>query len=61
MTRAEHNDLGKKYRVLAIQAISLFRETLDFKYWEDYKLNSRLANKHYGIAQAMFTRKHGRI
>ena len=61
MTREAHLEAGSRYRECAIRAIASFRETMDKKYWEDYKANSKLANKHCDIAQAMFTRKYGRI
>ncbi len=61
MKREAHLETGSWYRECALRAIASFRETMDRKYWEDYKTNSKLANKHYGIAQAMFTRKYGRI
>ena len=61
MTREAHLELRDKYRECAIQAIAAFRDTMDKKYWEEYKTNSKLENKHHGIAQAMFTRKYGKI
>lgn len=61
MTRENHLELGRKYSGLAIQALSLLKETGDRKYWGEYKENSRLSRKHNGIAQAMFTRKYGKI
>lgn len=61
MTYQEHNELSMEYRRLAIKAIHTFKETMDKKEWENYLLNQKLANKHYGIAQAMFSRKYGKI
>ena len=57
MTREEHRALGKKYREFAIQAIQRFGETKKQEDWEEYLFNSRLANKHDGIASAIFTRQ----
>lgn len=60
MTRQEHKDIGDKHRRLAIQAIKSFGDTLDWKYWREYIAESKLANKHHGIAQAMYTRELNR-
>ena len=57
MTREEHHALGKQYRDQAIQAIRKFQETLNMADFEEYKQNTKLANKHDGIASAMFTRQ----
>lgn len=61
MTREAHLELSFKHRELAIQSIRSFHRTMDRKDWEDYLTNRKLADKHYGIAQAMFTRKYGKI
>lgn len=61
MTREEHHALGRQYWDQAIKAISRYRKTLNPDDWEAYMTNSRLANKHHGIANAMFTRKYGKI
>lgn len=59
--RNMHKDLCKEHRTKAIEELKLFRETLNRKHWDEYKAEDRLANKHWGISQAMFTRKYGKI
>lgn len=55
-----HNDLRKEHAGKA-QAALRAAESRKQKDWEEYKRESKLSNKHFGIAQAMFTRKHGKI
>lgn len=66
MTRAEHITESQKHREAAIALIKKFRtDTRDTETWEQYKKETKLANKHWGIAQAMWTkemkRKYGYI
>ena len=70
MTREEHLNLWREHsakRDAAMKAWSELLNTHDIlnaevqKYWNEYKAESKLANKHWGIAAAIFTRKHGRI
>ena len=60
MTREAHLELRDKYRECAIQAIAAFRDTMDKKYWEEYKTNSKLANNHPVIAHQSLTRNFGK-
>jgi bisphosphoglycerate-dependent phosphoglycerate mutase len=57
MTRSEHIEMSKKYRAASIDALHEFQRTMNRKFWDDYKENSKLANKHYGISQAMWTKE----
>ena len=59
-----HMSLSHKHRKAAIAALQQVidgdcdtREEL----LASYKENTKQANKHYGIAQAMFTKAYGRI
>ena len=56
-----HNELRRTHSANAIKAIHAFSESRNPKDYDEYKRESQLANKHSGIAQAMFTRKHGKI
>lgn len=57
MTRQEHIEMSKKYTDASIEALRKFRETMNYKFWDDYKESSKQANKHFGISQAMWTKE----
>ena len=61
MTQKQHYDLWEIHRTLASTALKTFVETGRKELWQEYKTESRLANKHWVIAQAMFTRRYGRV
>lgn len=52
-----HWQLNRKYREEATAALRAFRESMNESDWEDYLKASKLANKHWGIHQAMWTKK----
>jgi hypothetical protein len=41
-------------------ALDKYIETHDFAFFREHLVEYRLHNKHWGIAQAMFTRRYGR-
>lgn len=56
-----HLNESKTHRENARQALKKFIEDHSvIGYWEEYKKEDKASNKHWGIAQAMFTRKYGR-
>lgn len=61
MTREEHINLSYKFREKAAKAIHNLCETQDKKYLDEHIEYMKLANKHYGIANMMFTKKYGKI
>lgn len=60
MTREEHFELYKEHNKKAMAAL---RECSKDGYgwswdkWNEYKVESKLANKHWGISQAMRTKQ----
>lgn len=56
---SSHMSIAHEYRYAAKAALRQFMDG-DHDSWSAYKENSKLANKHYGIAQAMLTRAYGR-
>ncbi len=61
MTRAEHLTLWKQHVDRSMKAVSRYIESHDISDWEEYKEESKLANKHYGIASAMFTKARRKL
>lgn len=59
MTREQHLEEYKIERALAEEAIAKAIESHPFSYdaFQEYKAHDKLANKHWGIAQAMWTRR----
>ena len=60
MTREEHFAEADRQHGKAIAALHKARfsevDHFDWDAWEEYKRLSKAANKHYGIAHAMWTR-----
>ena len=52
-----HWELNKKYREQMMDALHEFQRTGSMGAWEEYKRLNKLANKHWGIHQAMWTKK----
>jgi len=63
MTREQHLEKYNSERAAAKEALTRAIESHPFSYdaFQEYKAHDKLANKHWGIAQAMFTRKHNKI
>lgn len=61
MTRQDHIEIANIHRENSEKAIAIYNETHDPKYWVEYATEMKLVRKHRGIAQAMFTRKYGKI
>lgn len=57
MTQKEHYNLNHEYRMKSIEAIRRFEEAGNYGDFEEYMKYHRLANKHFGIAQMMHTKK----
>lgn len=61
MTREDHYKLCCEHRQNALDAIRELQKNVPAKkkadLWDDYRRESKLANKHFGIAQAMHTRE----
>lgn len=56
-----HKRLRKEHQDKAVTALRRFRESMNQSDYDEYKKESKIANKHQGIAQMMFTKKYGRI
>lgn len=56
-----HNSLRREHRNKSIEALKRFQDSRDRSDWEEYLSEDHLANKHFGIAQAMWTRKYGKV
>lgn len=59
--RAMHLNLNHEHWDAATQALRRFRDSHDMKDFRAFKSEYHLANKHWGIAEAMWTRKYGKI
>lgn len=63
MTQEQHHNLWNEHHQKAMEHLAAFRRNVtDLSEWEAYKAESKLANKHWGIEQAMYTKelkKHG--
>lgn len=58
MTKQQHLDLASSHNAAARLALRrIVNNPGDWKSWEEYKSESKLANKHYGIARGMGTRE----
>lgn len=66
MTRVEHLNLYREHNVKKIAALKAYREGIGNdeipkselqKYWDEYKSERKLADKHWGIAAAISTRQ----
>ena len=57
--RKMHLDLWQKYFDESKVFLIKFAETRDFSYYKEHERLYRLSNKHWGIAQAMWTRRYG--
>ena len=57
----EHNDKAREHLEKSHDALHRFIETHDWAYWDVYIAENKLHNKHWGIAQAMYTRRYGRL
>ena len=61
MTMAQHYEILEEHRTKATEALHKFAEDISrTDLWEEYKSESKIARKHWGIAQAMWTKKHGK-
>lgn len=49
-----------EHMATAREALARFMEGKNWCDFEQYKAEYKLHNKHWGIAQAMFTRRYGR-
>lgn len=57
MTEAEHRNLYREHNANAREALHRFVNDMnDRASWEEYLSERKLANKHYGIANAMWTK-----
>lgn len=62
MTQQQHYNLWEEHRAKASAALKAFiNDGSRTDLWEEYKSESKIANKHWGIAQAMFTKKYGKV
>lgn len=57
MTMEQHYSLAKEHRDKSIAALNEFTANHNWDKWQEYKTEYRLANKHYGIASGMHTKK----
>lgn len=61
MTAEQHWEEHKIHFTKSQTALHGFIETHDWKYWEEYKAEWKLANKHEGICKAMRTKQYKRL
>ena len=63
MTREQHLNEYRAERAMAKECIAMACESHPFSYdaFQEYKTHDRLANKHWGIAQAMWTRQQNKL
>lgn len=58
--RNMHINEWDKHRKIAKAVLAHMIECgFNHEEWEEYKRESMLANRHWGYAEAMWTRKHG--
>ena len=57
----EHKDAAAELLHQAIIALRNDRQEDCTRLFREYESETKLANKHWGISEAMWTRKHGRI
>lgn len=55
-----HNNLRREHREKSLIALRRFEESLNQSDWDEFRREDREANKHWGISQAMFTRRYGK-
>lgn len=62
MTSEQHIELWHEHKDKALKALEAYRcDIHDFTLWEEYKAESKIANKHYGIARAMWTKRNNKF
>lgn len=59
--REMHLDMAKEHLDKAIIALDRFIISHDTADWETYKEEDKLHRKHWGIAEAMYMRRYGKI
>lgn len=58
MTRKQHYNLYMEHNKLAKAALEQFiADHSRVDKWNEYKAESKIANKHWGIEQAMYTKE----
>lgn len=58
--RNSHLDKARAHMDKCREALDKYIETHDFAFFREHLVEYRLHNKHWGIAQAMYTRRYGR-
>ena len=59
MTSEQHIDLWKQHRSNAMKALKAFQLDIHNEaLWLEYRAESKIANKHYGIARMMWTKRN---
>lgn len=58
--RKMHLDKAWEHMATAREALARFAETRNASDWEQYIAEYKLHNKHWGIAEAMYTRRYGK-
>ena len=59
--REMHLNKSFEHMATAREALTRFMESRNASDWAQYKAEYKLHNKHWGIAEAMFTRRYGKI
>lgn len=58
MTSEKHIELWNEHKGKAMKALKAFREDIhNDAFWKEYLAESKIANKHYGIARMMWTKR----
>lgn len=58
--RQMHLDLWRDHYNEAKKWLDLYIETHDYKCYIEHEKEYKLSNRHWGIAEAMWTRKYGK-
>lgn len=59
--REEHLKKAREHFEISKHALQEFIETHNFMYFEIHMKEYKIHNKHWGIAQAMWTRRYGKL
>lgn len=57
MTRAEHLDQWRQHTEQSDKLLAKYIESHKLEDFKEYRTELKLANKHHGIASAMFTKE----
>lgn len=58
MTSEQHIELWHEHKDKAMKALKAFQEDIhNDAFWKEYLAENKIANKHFGIARAMWTKR----